>query len=150
MLVFGAAGLGYYFLRSTPASTRAPEIAKIDSLAVLPFENTAPDTEYLSDGITESLINSLSNLPDLRVISRDTVFAFKGKAATVADIGKTLNVRTVLTGKITQQGDELTIQANLVDLQTDSNIWGNRYNIKLTDVLHTACRSCVAARHLDY
>lgn len=134
-IIFAILGVFYYFARNNSQPIPSAEVARIDSLAVLPFENSAPDTEYLSDGITESVINSLSNLPDLRVISRDTVFGFKGKAATAKDIGKTLNVRTVLTGKVTQRGDELTIQTNLVDLVTDSNIWGHRYNIRLSDVI---------------
>ena len=136
VIILGVTGVGYYFLRGTPAAQLTMEPAKIESLAVLPFANSNQETEYLSDGITESLINSLSNLPSLRVISRDTAFNFKGTTAPLADIAKTLNVRTVLTGKMTQQGDSMTIQADLVDVATNSQVWGERYNVKMSDILN--------------
>ncbi len=136
ILLAGVSAIGYYFLREKPsAKNQTPEIAKIDSLAVLPFENSNQDTEYLSDGITESLINALSNLPNLRVISRNTVFGFKGSKATPQEIGKTLNVRRVLTGKVSQNGDLLTIQAELVDLSNNSQLWGERFDVKMSEIL---------------
>ena len=108
----------------------------IDSVAVLPFVNGSgdPNSEYLSDGITESLINSLSQLPHLRVMSRDSAFRFKGKDADAETVGAQLGVRAVFKGRVMQRGDDLEISAELVDARDDSHIWGQRYNRKLADV----------------
>ncbi|HEV8130727.1 MAG TPA: protein kinase [Acidobacteriota bacterium] len=109
----------------------------IDSLAVLPFANASrdPSTEYLSDGITESLINSLSQLPQLRVMARTTVFRYKGQQADPQKLGHDLNVRAVLTGKVSQRGETLIVQADLVDTADGSQLWGEQYNRKLADIL---------------
>jgi len=109
----------------------------IDSVAVLPFDNGSrnPDAEYLSDGITESIINSLSRMRDLRVAARSTVFHYKGREEDPQRVGRDLNVRAVVTGKLTQRGDDLLVQADLVDTSNGSQIWGNRYDRKLADVL---------------
>jgi TolB-like protein len=103
------------------------------SLAVLPFINasTEPNTEYLSDGITESIINSLSQLPKLRVVSRATVFRYKGLAVDPQQAGQQLGVRAVLTGRVRQVGDSLTIGAELIDVSSDRHLWGEHYNRKL-------------------
>ncbi len=135
VLIFGISAISYYFLRNKPQPNQTIETVKIDSLAVLPFENTSSNTEYLADGITESLINSLSNLPNLRVISRNTVFSFKGKNETPAEIAKNLNVRTILTGKITEQNDSISIQSELVNVENDTTIWSNRFNVKMADLM---------------
>ncbi len=136
VLLAAISGIGYYFFREKPTiANQTQEISKIDSLAVLPFENANQDTEYLSDGITESLINSLSNLPNLRVISRNTVFGFKGAKQTPQEIGRTLNVRTVLTGKILQQGDSFVIQTDLIDATNNVEISGNRFDVKMSELL---------------
>jgi TolB-like protein len=89
----------------------------IDSLAVLPFVNSSgdPNTEYLSDGITESLINSLSQLPNLKVMSRDSTFRYKGKEKDAQTVGRELGVRAIFTGRITQRGDTLNISAELIN-----------------------------------
>jgi TolB-like protein len=91
---------------------RAPGQA-IDSVAVLPFVNASTDlnTEYLSDGITESLINNLSQLPNLRVIARSTMFRYKGKQADPEKVGQDLRVRAVLSGRLMQRGDTLIVEA---------------------------------------
>ena len=109
----------------------------IDSIAVLPFANAGadPNTEYLSDGITESLINSLSQLPKLRVVPRSTVFRYKGRDVDPQTVGRELGVRAVLTGKLVQRGDSLSIQAELVDVAGESQLWGEQYNRKLADLL---------------
>src|ERR1700688_291259 len=109
---------------------------KIDSLAVLPFVNSTadPNTEYLSDGITESLINSLSQLPNLRVMSRDSVFRFKGKETDAKTVGRDLGVRAIFKGRVTQRGDTLNISAELIDSRDSSHIWGQRYDRKLADM----------------
>ncbi len=129
--VFG----GYLLLRPNPTGNAVIEKPAINSLAVLPFENSNPDTEYISDGIAESLINSVSNLPNLRVISRATAFGFKGKNETTQAIGKDLNVQAVLTGKFSQQGDAVTIQADLINIADNSQIWGQRFNAKASELL---------------
>jgi serine/threonine protein kinase/TolB-like protein/Flp pilus assembly protein TadD len=108
----------------------------IDSLAVLPFVNASgnPDSEYLSDGITESLINSLSQLPHLKVMSRDSAFMYKGKDTDPRVVGQTLGVRAVLKGRVLQHGDNLEISAELVDALDDSHIWGQQYTRKASDI----------------
>ena len=109
----------------------------IGSIAVLPFVNTSadPNTEYLSDGITDSLINSLSQLPGLRVMSRNSVFRYKGREIDAQAAGRELQVQAVLTGRVVQRGDTLSITAELVDTQDSSHIWGEQYNRKLTDII---------------
>ncbi len=108
----------------------------LDSIAVLPFENVGgePDTEYLSDGITTSLINSLSQLNQLRVVPRTTVFRYKGKIGNVAQSGRELGVRVVLTGQVAQRGDGLIVNAELVDTAHESQVWGTNYNGKLEEI----------------
>ena len=107
----------------------------IDSVTVVPFVNASgdPNTEYLSDGITESLINSLSQLPYLRVMSRDSAFRYKGKDTDAEIIGRELGVRAVFKGRVTQLGDSLAISAELVDARDDSHIWGEQYSRKAAD-----------------
>ena len=109
----------------------------IDSLAVLPFANTSadPESEYLSDGITETLINKLSRLTDVRVISRASVFRYKGKDADPTTIARELGVRAVVTGRVTQRGDGLSMAVELVDARDKRQLWGERYDRKLADVL---------------
>ncbi len=108
----------------------------IDSLAVLPLVNAGgdPETEYLSDGITESLINSLSRLPDLRVMARSTVFRYKGKEVDPLEAGRELRVRAVLTGRVLHRGDSLIAKAELVDLSDGSQLWGEQYSRKISDI----------------
>ena len=107
----------------------------IDSLAVLPFVNVSadPNTEYLSDGISESIINSLSQLPNLRVIARSTVFRYKGKEPDPQKVGQDLRVRAVLSGRLLQRGDTLILQAELMDVAKGSQLWGGQYNRKAAD-----------------
>jgi len=109
----------------------------IDSIAVLPFANASndPNTEYLSDGLTESLINSLSELPKLKVMSHDSVFRYKGRKTDAQTAGRQLGVRAVLTGRLVQRGDNLTVSAELVDTRDNSHLWGERYNRRLADLL---------------
>jgi serine/threonine protein kinase/tetratricopeptide (TPR) repeat protein len=108
----------------------------IDSVAVLPFVNASadPNTEYLSDGITESLINSLSQLPHLKVMSRDSAFMYKGKDTDAHTVGQALGVRAVFKGRVTQRGDDLEISAELVDARDNSHIWGQQYSRKSADI----------------
>lgn len=113
-----------------------PKVA-MNSIAVLPFENINenPDIEYLSDGITESLINKLSQVPGLTVISRFSVFNYKGKEVNLLDVGRELNVSVILTGRIAERSDGLSIGVELVDASKNSVIWGEQYNRKkLADI----------------
>lgn len=109
----------------------------IDSIAVMPFVNSNqdPETEYLSDGVTESIINNLTQLPQLRVIPRNSVFRYKGKETDTATIAEALGVRAVLTGRIVRRGDALTISAELVDVTNDKQLWGEQYVRKVSDAL---------------
>jgi TolB-like protein len=111
--------------------------SEIKSVAVLPFVNTSgdPNTEYLSDGITESVINNLSQLRQLHVTARNTVFHYKSKDPDPQKVGQELQVRAIVTGRLVQRGDTLIIQTELVDTEKGSQLWGQQYNRKLSDVL---------------
>ena len=108
----------------------------IDSLAVLPFENTSrdPEHEYLSDGIAGSLINILATVPKLRVMAQSTVFRYKGQGIDPQAVGRELNVRAVLTGRMMQSGGSLRIGTELVDVATGSRLWGAQYDRKPGDI----------------
>jgi serine/threonine-protein kinase len=122
-----AIAAGLYLLRGHPAT---------DSVAVLPFASTGSDrnTEYLSDGLAEQLINSLSQLPQLRVIARTTAFTYKGKSIDLAKMGKDLRVRTALTGKVVQRGDSLTVQVDLVGTEDGAELWGQQFIRKASEL----------------
>jgi serine/threonine protein kinase/tetratricopeptide (TPR) repeat protein len=109
---------------------------QIDSIAVLPFTNASgdPNSDYLSDGITESIINSLSQLPKLRVVPRTTVFRYKAQGSDPEKVGHDLKVRAIVTGRVVQRGDTLTVQTELVDTNAQSQLWGQQYNRKLVDL----------------
>ncbi len=124
---------------STPqtGTVRRERISKIiDSLAVLPFENASrdPENEYLSDGIAGSLINILATVPKLRVMAQSTVFRYKGRGIDPQAVGRELNVRAVLTGRMMQSGGSLRIGTELVDVATGSQLWGAQYDRKLGDI----------------
>jgi serine/threonine protein kinase/Tfp pilus assembly protein PilF len=137
--VLGAGGLVLAILIAlgTWLAAFRPRGEAIDSLAVLPFVNGSadPNSEYLSDGISESLINNLSQLSNLRVVARTTVFRYKGKEMDPQKIGRELNVRAVVTGRVRQYGDNLIIQVELVDLKNESQMWGGQFNRKMADVI---------------
>ncbi|MGA8311925.1 MAG: protein kinase [Terriglobales bacterium] len=109
----------------------------IDSIAVLPLENRSndPDADYISDGVTESINNSLARLPSLRVIPHSVASHYKGKAMDVQKVGDDLRVQAVLTGDVRQRGDDLTIDVELDDVRSGKQLWGERYNRKLADLL---------------
>jgi TolB-like protein/Flp pilus assembly protein TadD len=133
LLSVGLFLVGRYGFRSTTSSAiKLPT----KSIAVLPFENQNrdPDTDYLCDGIPESIINSLSELPKLKVMSRNSVFHYKGKEMDAQTVGKELKVQTLLTGRVRQRGDGLTIGVELINAQDNSQVWGQQYNRKLADV----------------
>ena len=132
ILLVALVGFGIrYFNNRTSA---APPI---ESIAVLPFVNESGDgaIEYLSDGMTESLINSLSQLPHLAVKARSSVFRYKGKDATPQQIGSELNVQAILSGRVIERDGNLTLYLELVEASTGNRIWGERYDRKLTDLV---------------
>ena len=114
-----------------PRTTKA-----IDSLAILPLVNETldPETDYLSDGITETLINNLSQLPKLRVLPRSTVFRYKGREMDPTALSRELGVRAVLTGRVVHRGDTLTIKVELVDGVRQAHLWGGHFSRKLDDI----------------
>jgi TolB-like protein/Tfp pilus assembly protein PilF len=128
-LVLGAmAGGGYYFLHRTPST--------IDSVAVLPLANATMNSEmdYLADGITEGVINHLSRLPQLRVMARSTVFRYRQAQQDPLQIGRDLKVGAVIVGRLTQHGDTLNVQTEMVNVSNGSQIWGEQYQRKASDV----------------
>src|SRR5215472_3815613 len=118
-------------------ATRSERVSKvINSLAVLPFDNAThdPENEYLSDGIAGSLINIMATVPKLRVMAQSTVFRYKGGGIDPQGVGRELNVRAVLTGRIMQSGESLRIGAELVDVATGSQLWGAQFDRKPGDI----------------
>jgi serine/threonine protein kinase/tetratricopeptide (TPR) repeat protein len=131
VLIVGVMVAAAYLLYSKSAKSK-----KIDSIAVLPFVNATSDSnkEYLSDGLTESLIGTLSQAPDLKVMARSTVFRFKGKEDDPEKIGQQLGVGVVLIGRVIQHGDEMGVQADLVNTSDGSELWGSHYERKMADL----------------
>lgn len=128
LILIAAVVLGYIYF---------PHKSAIDSIAVLPFTNASndPNMEYLSDGVTDGIISSLSQLPQLRVMAQSTVFRYKGKAIDPQRVGRDLNVRALLLGKVVQQGDNLTISTELVNVADGTQLWGGQYDRKVSDLL---------------
>jgi TolB-like protein len=124
---------GYYTYRYT--SNIAPN--QIESIAVLPFVNASdnPDIDYLSDGITESLINSLSQVPKLSVKARSSVFTYKGKDVSPQQVARELSVQAVVGGRVIQRGDQVLLNIELVDARTGDQLWGDHYIRKMTDLV---------------
>jgi TolB-like protein len=130
LILMTALGVGLYFYYGRTSSKQ------IESIAVVPFVNESgnSDVEYLSDGITESLINSLSTLPNLSVKARNTVFRFKGKEVDEKTLGQELSVQAVLFGRFIQHGNDLTLFLSLVDSATGNALWGEQYDRKMQDL----------------
>ena len=127
------AGLGYGVYRwLAPGSGSA-----IDSIAVLPFTNGGGDanTDYLSDGITESLIDNLTHVPALRVKSRNSVFRYKGKDVDAQKVGNELGVSALVSGRVVPRGDNIEVSAELTDVRDSTELWGQRYSGKSTDII---------------
>ena len=131
-LVLVVAAVGLWWVERRGASG-----AVIDSVAVLPLVNASGsgEMEYLSDGITEGLINSLSQLSNLRVLSRNSVFRYKGQEIDADTIGSALGVRAVLSGRVERRGEDLSVHVELVDVRANRQIWGARYDRKFSDLL---------------
>jgi TolB-like protein/Tfp pilus assembly protein PilF len=112
-------------------------VNQINSIAVMPFVNASgnADLDYLSDGMTETLISSLSQLPNLNVKARSTVFRYKGKETNPQLVGKELNVQAILNGRVVQRGDRLTLSLELIDAHTENVIWSDKYERNQTDLV---------------
>jgi TolB-like protein/Flp pilus assembly protein TadD/predicted Ser/Thr protein kinase len=128
-LLLAITGLAYFY------SVRGGRAA-INSVAVMPFVNETadPDAEYLSDGISESLINNLSQLPQLKVIARSSTFKYKGKEVDPEEVAKALGVQAIVTGRVVERGDELQISVELVNALDKTQMWGEQYNRRATDL----------------
>src|SRR5438132_5042315 len=116
---------------------RGKNTAQIESIAVMPFVNESgnAEVEYLSDGMTETLISSLSQLPNMNVKPRSSVFRYKGKETNPQTIGKELNVQAILNGRVVQRGQELSLFVELIDVALDKVVWSQQYNRKQTDLV---------------
>ncbi len=127
-LVIAISGYLVFFAPNTPAS--------INSVAVLPFVNGSgdPDLEYLSDGLSESLIDRLSQLPGVKVIARSSSFKYKGREVDPQEVARSLGVEALVTGKVVQRGDDLQVRAELVDTRAGTQVWGEQYIRKATDI----------------
>ncbi|MFZ1700613.1 MAG: hypothetical protein WAU71_07325 [Pyrinomonadaceae bacterium] len=125
---------GYFGYRYFSSST-----SQISSIAVMPFQNdsTSADSEYLSDGIVESLIYRLSQIKDLKVSPSSSVFRYKGKEIDSIKTGEELGVQAVMTGRIAQRGDDLIVSVELVDVSNNKTLWGERYNRSMSELLAT-------------
>jgi len=131
LLVLAGIGLGYWYF-----SHRISIANQIESIAIMPFINESgnADTEYLSDGMTEALISSLSQLPRLNVKARSSVFRYKGANTDLQQIAKELNVQAILNGRIVQRGGDLSLYVELVDIAMDKVIWSRTYNRQMTNL----------------
>ncbi|HEY0432059.1 MAG TPA: winged helix-turn-helix domain-containing protein, partial [Pyrinomonadaceae bacterium] len=126
-------GIAYFSARNNAGA--AP--AAIQSIAVMPFVDESPngEAEFLDDEIAESLVNSLTKLPKLRVVPRSVMVTYKGRNVDPRQVGEELNVRAVVTGRVRRNGDTISIQADLIDLDSVSQIWGQHYDRRLSDIL---------------
>jgi TolB-like protein/DNA-binding winged helix-turn-helix (wHTH) protein/tetratricopeptide (TPR) repeat protein len=132
VVILAVAGAGSY-----RRLTRQPgNLPPVTSIVVLPFVNESanPEFEYLSDGISESLINNLSQVPKLKVIARSSAFEYKRKKVDVKEVSKALDVNAVLTGRVAQRGDDLWVSVELIDARDRTQIWGERYDRKVVDI----------------
>jgi eukaryotic-like serine/threonine-protein kinase len=128
--VLGLAAVGGWYVRSG-------RTAQIDSMAVLPFSNGGGDanTDYLSDGITESLIGNLAHVPQLKVKSRNSVFHYKGKDVDVQKVGNELGVSALVSGRVMSRGDNVEVSAELTDVRDNTEIWGQHYSGRSADII---------------
>ncbi len=132
VLLLAAIGSGYWYFSNHSTNTK-----QIESIAVLPFVNQSgsADTEYLSDGMTETLISSLSQLPTLNVKARSSVFRYKGKETDARTISKELNVQAILNGRVVERGNDLSLYVELIDVALDKVIWSQTYNRQMANLV---------------
>jgi TolB-like protein len=129
LIAMAAAGIWYWRAKSSAV--------QIESIAVIPFANVGgnADADFLSDGLTESLIAGLAHVPQLKVKSRNSVFRYKGKEVDVQKVGKELTVDALLTGRVVQRGDSIQVSADLTNVQDNTEIWGEQYERKANDII---------------
>ena len=141
-LTLRAIGSGQLTVSSVLPRQRASKSKVIDSIAVLPLQNATgdADADYLSDGITEGIINKLSQIPKLKVMARSTVFRYRGRDADAQAVGRELRVRAVLTGRVQHVRDRLLVNVELVDAVDGSLLWGEAYNNELADLIELQTR----------
>lgn len=132
LVALSITGFGYWYYGGGPSDSK-----QIESIAVMPFVNEAGDSEidYLADGLTESLISSLSQLPNLSVKARASVFRYKGKEINLQDLSNDLHIQAILLGRIVQRGDALTLNLELVEISNETVIWSEQYNRKQIDIV---------------
>jgi len=135
VLVVAVAGFGYWWFKLRAASSAAP----ISSIAVLPFQNKSsdPDTDYLSDGLADSLIFRLSQLPGLKVSPTSSVIRYQGNDLDIKKIAAVLGVDSIMTGRVVKRGDNLNITVELIDTRNNTSLWGEQYERKMSDLLAT-------------
>ena len=127
---------GAFFGVRSYLHARNTEIA-VESIAVIPFvnQNSDPGAEWISDGLTESIINNLTQVPNLKVIARSSVFRYKGRETDPVAVGQKLGVRAVLTGRLVQRGERMLISVELIDIRDNKQLWGEQYERQLSDML---------------
>ena len=136
VFVIAVIAVAAFYLRSSSRT-------RINSVAVLPFANASgdPNAEYLSDGITEGVIDKLSGLPNLKVISRTSAFRYKQRDIEPQKVARELGVEALVMGRVIQRGDDLSVSAELVDAREDKQLWGEQYSRKLADITPSSRRS---------
>ncbi|MDQ3063836.1 MAG: protein kinase [Acidobacteriota bacterium] len=132
VILLAAIGFGYWFFLNRISNTK-----QIESIAVMPFVNVAadPEVEYLSDGISESLIDRLSQLSQLKVIARSSSFKYRGESIDVQDVANKLGVQAIIMGKVVRRGDNLTVRVEMVDVRENRQLWSEQYNRRAADAL---------------
>jgi TolB-like protein/Flp pilus assembly protein TadD len=158
LLVLGAGGFWYYQRTNVGATAQSaagpasPDAVALNgkSIAVLPFVDLSPakDQEYFSDGLAEDLLNLLAKLPELRVTSRSSAFAFKGQTLAMSEIAKRLNVAHVLEGSVRKAGNRVRVTAQLIEAHTDRNLWSESYDRDLNDIF--AVQDEISAAVVDH
>jgi serine/threonine protein kinase/tetratricopeptide (TPR) repeat protein len=139
VFVIAAIAVAAFFFSSSDRTS-------INAVAVLPFSDASgdPNAEYISDGITEGIIDRLSGLPNLKVISRTSAFRYKRREIEPQKVGKELGVEALVTGRVIQRGDDLSVSVELVDAREDKQLWGEQYKVKLVDIISVQQRIATA------
>jgi TolB-like protein/Flp pilus assembly protein TadD/predicted Ser/Thr protein kinase len=137
LVLVAFAVVGWLLFSRFGVDLKGSKTGLIDSIAVLPLENRSndPDADYISDGVTESINNSLARLPSLKVTPHSVAFHYKGKSMDFQKVGDALGVQSILTGRVSLRGDELTIGVELDDVRNGKQLWGEQYNRKVVDLL---------------
>jgi serine/threonine-protein kinase len=135
-LLLATVGLGYYFFAVKKAATNADVQKPLESIAVLPFTNESGDAnfDYLSDGLSESVIDRLAQLPQIKVIARNSSFKYRGNDLDLQEIANALGVQAIVTGRVVQRGENLSVRVEMIDVRDNRQLWSDSYNRRATDV----------------